>query len=184
MTKAGYAALVILLLVCGWLYVRYRQVEERAAAYEHSVMTPENYIEYVAAEALRAGRLSPVGRAERLLLLVVLDERGCATCISVEMDHLNRYWPELKAITHVVYAGRQGIYLKQGALDFEYDRVSDVQDVWGREMAPVNPVALLFMDGRLVAVRLADPTIPFYEDYTTAWYEGLRTLWTRVQVQS
>jgi hypothetical protein len=181
MTKAGYAALTVLLLAGGWLYVRYRQAERKVVAYEHSVMTPENYIEYVAAEALREGRLAPVVREERLSLLVVLDERGCATCIAVEMDHLNRYWSELKAITRVVYAGRQGIYLKENALRFDYARVPDVRGVWGRDMAPVNPVALLFIDGHLVAVRLANPTMPFYEDYTTAWYEGIRTLWARVQ---
>lgn len=177
MTRAGYAALTLLLFAWGWLYVRYKQVVEQATTYEHEVMTPENYMAYVAAAALREGHLKPEGP---LSLWIILDERGCATCIAVEIDHLNRYWTALKAFTHVVYTGNEGIYLKQRTLHFEYEWTSDAKNVWGREMPPVNPVALLFLDGRLVEVRLADPTIPFYEAYTTAWYEGVRTLWAHM----
>ncbi len=177
MTRAEYAALMLLLLASGWLFVRYQQAIKQVAAYEHEVMTPENYIEYVAAAALREGHLKPSGR---LSLWIILDERGCATCIAVEIDHLNRYWPALQAFTRVVYAGRQRIYLQQHPLRFDYAWIPEVKDVWGRELPPVNPVALLFIDGRLVTVRLADPTIPFYEAYTTAWYEGIRTLGRQV----
>ncbi|GEM_PF-6856017 len=182
MTKEGYAAL-ILLVACGWLYVRYRQAEGRALAYEREVMTPENYIEYVATQALREGRLTPVAEKQGLSLLVVLDERGCATCIAVEMDYLNRYWADLNAIVHVVYVG-EGIYLQRENIDFTYEQVPNMVDVFGRLLEPVNPLTLLFMDGRLVDVRLADPTAPYYEEYTRAWYEGIRTLWAHVQTSS
>ncbi|WP_457653225.1 hypothetical protein [Rhodocaloribacter sp.] len=183
MTKEGYAALIMLLVACGWLYVRYRQAEGQALAYEHGVMTPENYIEYVAAQALREGRLVPVAEEKGLSLLVVLDERGCATCIAVEMEYLNQYWTDLNAIIRVVYAG-EGIYLQREDIDFTYEQVPNVGGVFGRLLEPVNPLTLLFMDGRLVDVRLADPTVPYYEEYTRAWYEGIRTLWVHVQTSS
>ena len=62
--------------------------------------------------------------------------------------------------------------------EFAYQKIENRSQIYGRMnfgrmIEPANPVAFLIRGNELLDVRIVNPTLPYYEILSVAYYEGI-----------
>lgn len=172
----SWIALAVLAATVVLLYVQFRQSRSLGAEVKEKLVTVESTMEFALQESLKQGKLERAASAQLFSVVVILDARGCAACIVSELAALNTYWDQLKGHTQVYYSGDTARYLEGREILFEYRTLSGVDELFGTDLGPFNPVSLLMARGQILDVRVSTPTNMYHEEVASAWYAGVSSL--------
>ena len=169
-TSAVLTATIVL------LYAQLHRSRSAGEDVKEKLVTVESTIEYALEESLKQGLLEPVDSDGPFSVVVILDTRGCASCMVSELISLNAYWDLLKENMQIYYVGDTAMYLDGRDIRFEYSRLANVEEVLGLDLGPVNPASVLMAGGQILDVRVSTPTNRYHEEVASAWYAGVSSL--------
>ena len=162
-------AIILLTASTVLLYVQVRQSRGCAENVKYKLVTVESTIEYVLTEAVQRGTLDRAEFLGQFAIVVILDVRGCATCIASEVNALNAYWDQLKGHTQVYFGGDAADYLREREILFDYRSFLSMEETVGSDLGPINPVSVLFANDQILDIRVSTPTNLFHEELASAW---------------